>query len=202
MTTFFSEGALQTSAALAVAGVVGLLFGFVLERAGFGSSRKLVSIFYLRDFAVFKVMFTAIVVAMLGARLLSGAGLVDLGTWNQLETFLLPQTVAGLVFGAGFVMGGWCPGTALVGFASGRSDALVFLGGVAGGSVLYAFTFPAFEGFATRGGGVSTLADVLGLSPTVLAVLVAALAVLAFIGADRLVKWNASRHTALPEAQS
>ena len=201
-TTFFSEGALQTPLALAVAGLVGLAFGFVLERAGFGSSRKLVSIFSQRDFAVFKVMFTAIVVAMLGARLLEGAGLVDLGTWHQLETFLLPQTVAGLVFGAGFVMGGWCPGTALVGLSSGRSDALVFLGGVGGGSVLYAFVFPAIERFATKGGGVSTLPEVLGVPALLLALIIAALAVAAFIGADRLVAWNARRRGTLPEAQS
>lgn len=193
MTTFFSEGALHTPLALAVAAVIGLLFGFVLERAGFGSSRKLVSIFYLRDFAVFKVMFTAIIVAMLGARGLAAAGLVDLSTWYQLETFLLPQAVAGLVFGAGFVIGGWCPGTALVGLGSGRSDALVFLGGAAGGSVIYAFAYPAFERFATRGGGVSTLPDVFHISPALAAGLIAALAVAAFVGADRLVAWRARR---------
>jgi hypothetical protein len=193
MTTFFSDGALSTGPALAVAALVGVVFGFVLERAGFGSSRKLVSIFYLRDFAVFKVMFTAIVVAMLGARGLELAGLVELSTWYQLETFLLPQTLAGLLFGAGFVMGGWCPGTALVGCASGRADALVFLGGVAGGSAAYALVYPAIEGFATRGGGVSTLPELVGLSPTLFALLVAGLAVLAFKGTDRLVAWNARR---------
>ncbi len=198
MSTFFSDGTLQSAPALAVAGVVGTVFGFVLERAGFGSSRKLVSIFYLRDFAVFKVMFTAIVVAMLGARGLELAGLVDLSSWYQLETFLLPQTVAGLIFGAGFVIGGWCPGTALVGCVSGRSDALVFLGGVAGGSVAYALVYPAIEGFATRGGGVSTVPEVLGLSPTLFAVLVAVLAVAAFKGADRLVAWNARRSLGVP----
>ncbi|MDP1922196.1 MAG: YeeE/YedE thiosulfate transporter family protein [Myxococcales bacterium] len=193
MSTFFSEGALQSREALMVAGVVGTIFGFVLERAGFGSSRKLVSIFYLRDFAVFKVMFTAIVVAMLGARGLEQVGLVNLESWYQLETFLVPQTVAGLVFGAGFVMGGWCPGTAVVGCATGRSDALVFLGGVAGGSVVYALVYPAIEGFATQGGGVSTLPGVLGISPALLSVLVALLAVGLFIGADRLAAWKATR---------
>ena len=87
---------------------------------------------------VFKVLFTAIVVAMLGARLLASTGAANLATWYQLETFLLPQTVAGLVFGVGFVMGGWCPGTALVGLVSGRADALFFLVG--------AFAIAAFFG--------------------------------------------------------
>lgn len=197
-TTFFSEGTLGTSEALIAAAFIGVAFGFVLERAGFGSSKKLVSIFYLKDFAVFKVMFTAIVVAMLGARLLASTGAANLDAWYQLETFLLPQTVAGLVFGVGFVMGGWCPGTALVGAVSGRADALVFLGGVSLGSVLYALIFPAIESFATHGGGgVSTLHEALGLSPGVLALLVGALAIAAFYGSDRLVAWNA-RRTLMP----
>ena len=195
-TTFFSEGTLGSSAALTMAAFVGVLFGFVLERAGFGSSRKLVSIFYLRDFAVFKVMFTAIVVAMLGARAFEAAGLVDLSTWYQLETFLVPQTVAGLLFGAGFVMGGWCPGTAVVGCATGRKDALVFLGGVGGGSLLYMAVYPALAGWVTRSDGVSTLPDLLGMSPAVTAVGVAVFAVAAFLGADRLVAWNARRMAA------
>lgn len=192
--TFFSEGALGSGAAMAAAAVIGVGFGFALERAGFGSSRKLVSIFYLKDFAVFKVMFTAIVVAMLGARLLAATGAVNLDTWYQLETFLLPQTVAGLVFGVGFVMGGWCPGTALVGAASGRGDALVFLGGVALGSVGYGFVFPAIESFSKHGGGgVSTLQDSIGLPAGVMALLVVLLAIGAFVGSDRLVAWKARR---------
>ena len=65
-----------------VAFVIGIGFGFALERAGFGSARKLVSQFYLDDMAVFKVMFTAIVTAMLGVTYLSWIG--------------LPRPVAGL----------------------------------------------------------------------------------------------------------
>jgi hypothetical protein len=194
MTTFFSNGTLGTTSALIAAAFIGVAFGFVLERAGFGSSKKLVSIFYLRDFAVFKVMFTAIVVAMFGSRLLAWTGVVNLDHWYQLETFLLPQTIAGLVFGVGFVMGGWCPGTALVGAVSGRGDALLFLGGVSLGSLLYAFVFPSIEAFSAHGGGgVSTLHDALGLSPGVMALIVGALAVAAFVGSDRLVAWNARR---------
>ena len=63
---------------LAIALVCGLGFGFALERAGFGSARKLTAVFYLYDMAVVKVMFTAIVTAMTGLFLLSAAGLMDL----------------------------------------------------------------------------------------------------------------------------
>lgn len=195
--TFFSEGTLGSGKAMIAAAGIGVGFGFALERAGFGSSKKLVSIFYLRDFAVFKVMFTAIVVAMLGARLLAAAGAANLDAWYQMETFLLPQTVAGLVFGVGFVMGGWCPGTALVGAVSGRGDALVFLGGVALGSVGYALVFPALESFSKHGGGgVQTLQDAIGVPSGVMALIVVILAIGAFIGSDRLVAWNARRAVA------
>ena len=194
--TFFSEGTLGTSQALMVAAAIGIAFGFFLERAGFGSSKKLVSIFYLKDFAVFKVMFSAIIFAMLGARVLAATGVADLGDWYQLETFLWPQIAGGLLFGVGFVMGGWCPGTALVGVASGRGDALVFLGGAAIGSLGYALVFPEIEPFSVSGAaGVSTLQDTLGLSPGLMALIVTVLAIGAFFGSNRLVAWKARRAT-------
>ena len=56
--TFFSDGRLDTVAAFALAGVIGVSFGFWLERAGFGSSRRLAGVFYGRDFAVIQVMFS------------------------------------------------------------------------------------------------------------------------------------------------
>lgn len=193
LATYFSEGTLGTTEALLVAAAIGVAFGFFLERAGFGSSRKLVSIFYLRDFAVFKVMFTAILTAMLGARVLALTGAADLGAWYHLETFLLPQVVAGLLFGAGFVVGGWCPGTALVGVASGRGDALTFLGGAAVGSLAYALLFPSIADFSAEGGGVSTLPDVLGTSQEFATLLVVLLALAAFRASDLLVASRARR---------
>jgi hypothetical protein len=63
---FYKLGAFGDETSLVVAFLVGIGFGFALERAGFGSAKKLVSQFYLDDLAVFKVMFTAIVTAMLG----------------------------------------------------------------------------------------------------------------------------------------
>lgn len=193
-TTYFSEGTLGTSGALMAAAAIGIAFGFFLEKAGFGSSRKLVSIFYLKDFAVFKVMFTAIVTALIGVRVLSVTGAVDLGTWYQMETFLWPQIAAGLLFGVGFVMGGWCPGTAVVGVASGRGDALMFLGGATLGSLAYAVVFPALKSFAGAGScGVATLPETFGISPGVTTLLVVLMAIGAFVGSDRLVAWRASR---------
>lgn len=182
LSTFFSEGALSTPAAFVVAGLVGLAFGFWLERAGFGSSRKLTSIFYFDDFAVLKVMFTAIVTALLGLRLLTVLDLVDPSTIHHLETFASAQAVGGLVFGVGFVVGGWCPGTALVGLASGKGDALVFLGGAMLGSLGFAWAWPAVKGLATAGAcGVCELPERLGLPAGLTTLLVVAVALGAFL---------------------
>jgi uncharacterized membrane protein YedE/YeeE len=187
LATFFSDGRLDTAGAFLMAGLIGLAFGFWLERAGFGSSRKLTSIFYLRDFAVLQVMFTAIVTALLGMRVLVVLGALDPATVYQMDTFLAPQVVGGLVFGVGFVMGGWCPGTALVGLGSGKGDALVFLGGAALGSLVYAWAWPSVEGFATSGAcAACTLPDTFGLSPGTTTLLVVLLALAAFAGVEAL----------------
>ncbi len=177
LSTFFSDGALSTTAAFALAGLLGLSFGFWLERAGFGSSRRLTAIFHFEDFTVLKVMFTAILTALLGLRLLTVLGLVDPGAIHHLETFAGAQAVGGLLFGTGFVVGGWCPGTALVGAAAGEGDALAFLGGALLGSLVFAALWPALQGLAMAGAcGVCELPARLGLSAgstTFLVVLVA-----------------------------
>ena len=92
---------------LAFALIAGLLFGFFLERAGFGSARKLTAIFYLQDFAVLKVMFTAVVVGAVGLLLLGGAELLDSALLAIPPTYLWPQAVGGLLIGLGFVLGGY-----------------------------------------------------------------------------------------------
>ncbi len=145
----FSEfGAFSAEAGLVFAFLIGIGFGFALEQAGFGSARKLVSQFYLTDLAVFKVMFTAIVTAMLGLFYLSWMGFVDLSLVYLTPTHLLPQVLGGLILGAGFIIGGYCPGTSVVAMATGRIDALVFLVGVTLGIFGFGEAFPRIQAFA------------------------------------------------------
>lgn len=187
MSTFFSEGRLDTTAAFALAGAIGVGFGWSLERAGFSSSRRLAGVFYGRDFAVIQVMFSAIVTAMLGLRALVVLGLLDPATVNHMESFFGPQVVGGLIFGVGFVMGGWCPGTALVGLASGKADALIFLLGAGLGSLVYAAAWPSLAAFSTSGAcGVCTLPERFGLSPGVTAAAVTGVALTAFVVVEAL----------------
>ena len=127
--------------------VFGLFFGLSLERGGLGNPHKLTGVFYLRDFTVPKVMFTAIVVAAIGLYLLSDLHLLDMERVYIIPTFFWPQIVGGALFGVGFIISGYCPGTAVVGLASGRLDALVTILGVGAGSFLFAVLFPFLEGF-------------------------------------------------------
>jgi uncharacterized membrane protein YedE/YeeE len=92
-------------------------------------------------------MFTAIVVAMLGLFGLSALGALDFGQVYVNETYLWPQLVGGLIFGCGFVIGQYCPGTAIVACATGKFDAMAFIGGFFAGIVGFIFAFPLFAAF-------------------------------------------------------
>jgi len=150
---------------LAMALVLGAGFGFCLERAGFGSARKLTAVFYLYDMAVVKVMFTAIVTAMTGLFVLSALGLLDLRELYLEPTNLAAQSLGGLVFGAGFVIGGYCPGTSIAAMATGRKDGMAFALGMLAGVYAYAEFTPGIDAWIKAGAtGEMTLPSVTGLS--------------------------------------
>jgi hypothetical protein len=130
---------------LAIAVALGFGFGFCLERAGFGSARKLTAVFYLFDMAVVKVMFTAIVTCMTGIALLSAVGAVDVSQFYVEPTALAAQLVGGLLFGAGFMVGGYCPGTSMAAIATGRKDGAAFALGMLAGVWAFAELTPGLE---------------------------------------------------------
>ena len=125
MTAILPLSFASDDARLLTAIVIGGAFGFALERGGFGNARKLAAQFYLNDMTVFKVMFTAILVALTGVYTLAGLGVVDLSAIWINPTFLWAELVGGFLLGLGFIMSGLCPGTSLVSAASGRLDAVV-----------------------------------------------------------------------------
>ena len=188
-TPLFKYGAFGDETSLVIAFVIGIGFGFFLERAGFGSARKLVSQFYLNDLAVFKVMFTAIVTAMLGVTYLAWMGVLDLSLVYLTPTYLWPGIVGGLVLGVGFVVGGYCPGTSVASMATGRLDGLAFVLGLPVGTLAFAELFPLAKGFYESGHfGTQTLPGVLGLPYGVVVFLVVLMAVAGFAGASWLEK--------------
>lgn len=121
----------------------GFLFGFVLENAGFGSPSKLTAQFRLSDWSVFKVMFTAIVVAATGLYVLQLAGLIQTDAIFVPSALLMAAGIGGVLVGAGFAIGGYCPGTSVVGLFSGRLDAAVFLVGLVIGTFAFAGLYGA-----------------------------------------------------------
>ena len=140
-------GGMSVTAYLAAAVVLGFSFGFFLERAGFGSAKNLSAIFILRDFRVFRVLFSAVITGMLGIHLLGGFGVLDLHLLEIGPTFFWSMLAGGLVFGVGFYVGGFCPGTAAVALARGRWDGAFFLVGIALG--IYGFAL-LFDGVGTE----------------------------------------------------
>ncbi|BDG06035.1 YeeE/YedE thiosulfate transporter family protein [Anaeromyxobacter oryzae] len=138
-------------AEMLVSVLVGMGFGFALERAGFGTARNLAAVFYGRDFRVLRVMFTAIVTAMLGLYGLDLLGILPLSSIGILDTFAGGQLVGGLLVGAGFIVGGYCPGTSIVAGVSGKIDALLFMGGILVGTAAYTLGADAFAPLASSG---------------------------------------------------
>jgi hypothetical protein len=76
---------------------------------------------------------------------LGRSGAIDLTTIYLPPTNLLPQVVGGVIFGAGFAIGGYCPGTSCVAAAAGRGDAAALVGGMLAGTVAFAEAFPLLE---------------------------------------------------------
>jgi len=181
---FFKFGLFGDYVSLIVAFVIGIGFGFFLERAGFGSARVLAAQFYFTDMRVFKVMFSAIVTAMIGLTYLSWIGFLDLALVYSTPTYILPQVTGGALLGVGFVIGGYCPGTSCVAAATGRLDGIVFLAGIVAGIFAFGELYPLLKGFySSTPMGSITLPGILGISQGLAVFLVAAMAIGGFAGA-------------------
>jgi len=139
--TMFARDALNSPTAFLCALILGVAFGWCLEQAGFGSSRRIAGVFYFKDMSVIKVMFSAVITSVIGLGLLFAFGILRPESVFIQPAILGAQVVGGLIFGIGFAMSGWCPGTATVGAASGKLDAVVFVVGVMLGSYIFNLSF-------------------------------------------------------------
>jgi hypothetical protein len=184
---FYKYGMFGDEMSLIIAFVIGTGFGFFLERAGFGSARKLVAQFYLTDMAVFKVMFSAIVTALLGVTYLGWMGVLDLGQVYLVPTYLGPQLLGGLLLGVGFVIGGYCPGTSVAALSTGRVDGMAYALGIFAGTVAYGESYGAVKDFVNAGArGALTLPEALNLPWGVVVFAVVLIAVGGFYGATAI----------------
>lgn len=122
----------------------GLLFGFLLQKGGVTDYDVLLGQLLLKDFTVVKVMMSAVITGMVGIEILRSLGFVRL---HPKPGSLGSSVPGGLIFGFGFALLGYCPGTMAGAVGEGRLDALV--GGVPGiliGAWLFAIVYPRLQG--------------------------------------------------------
>ncbi len=151
MYPLFTTGAIDGNLNLFYAIFIGIAFGFILERAGFGKSTHIAPIFYFRNLRVAETMVSAIITT---ATLITFAvynGWVDYNKIFIPLTYVWPYLVGGILFGLGMVMSGWCPGTSVVGLATGKIDALAFILGLLVGMFIYFDEFDKIINFANSG---------------------------------------------------
>ena len=155
-------------------GVIGFAFGFTLEMSGFGNSRKLAAQFYFTDLTVLKVMFTAIVTAMVLTFGAVGLGVLNFSQVWVNPTYLSSGILGGLIMGVGFIVGGFCPTTSLAAASTGKIDGMFFVGGGFFGALLFSETEKYFDNWYTNSGyfGRLTLDQVFGLPIGVVVLLV------------------------------
>lgn len=127
--------AVESGGRLLAAILFGLAFGFLLQKGGVGKYHVLIGQLLLQDFTVVKVMLTAIVVGMIGIFILHRFAKVNL---HIKPTRIGPNIIGGLIFGAGFALIGYCPGTVAAALGQGSYDALFAMAGLVAGSYLYA----------------------------------------------------------------
>lgn len=168
--------------------VGGFLFGYFIESAGLSSPRKLTAQFALRDWTVFRVMFTAIVVAAIGLWLFDVAGWLRFDALKIPTLFFWAMALGGALLGAGMAVGGYCPGTSVVGLFAGRLDAIFFMVGMMIGMAVFAMSYDAIEPIFQTGKGPTgqTLAGLTGLPTWLWLLALAAMAWGGFLVGTRL----------------
>ena len=119
-----------------VAGMIfGFAFGFLLQKGGVGKFNILIGQLLLQDWTVAKIMLTAIIVGMIGVFALHHFAKVNL---HIKPTRIGSNIIGGLLFGVGFALIGYCPGTAAAALGQGSWDAIFAMGGLVAGSWIFA----------------------------------------------------------------
>ena len=166
--------------------VLGVGFGFALNKAGLTRYHKIVNVFRLTDLAVLKFMMSGLVVSMIGLYTLRALGLLTFPTVPA--TYIAGNLIGGLIFGVGMAAAGLCPGTCAAGAGEGRLDYLVpgllgFLVGAAIYGLIYPSVFPAIAAIANYGSIVA--GQLFNVSDWLLIGLFAVMSVLLFYLIDR-----------------
>ncbi len=144
--------------------LTGILFGFFLQKGEVLRFERQVGFMLLKDMTIIKFMLTAVLVGMVGIYACQGMGLISL---SIKATNVAAIVVGGLLFGIGWAVAGFCPGTSVGALAEGRVHAVWAILGMLVGAAFYAEIYPAVEKTLLTWGnyGKITLPQVLGISP-------------------------------------
>ena len=146
--------------------VTGLFFGFLLQKGRVLRFEKQVGAMLLKDMTILKFMLSAIIVGMVGVELMSGAGIITMSHKPMNVGALL---VGGALFGAGWAVMGYCPGTSMGALGEGRWHAIFAIAGMVTGASIYAELYPFFKSTVLSWAdyGKIGLPEALGVSPWV-----------------------------------
>ena len=164
--------------------LLGIVFGFLLQKGGVAKYHILIGALLLEDFTVMKVMLTAIVVGMVGVLTLHHWGLIQL---HIKPTRYAANIIGGLLFGVGFGLMAYCPGTGAAAVGQGNFDALFGVLGLVAGSYLFAEASGVLQRTVNTWGdrGKITLADLFHVRREPFAAVFVPLLVLVLIALER-----------------
>jgi uncharacterized membrane protein YedE/YeeE len=147
--------------------VTGVLFGFLLQKGRVLRFDKQVGAMLLKDMTIFKFMLSAILVGMVGIILLTDAGIVNT---SHKSMNLGGVLLGGALFGAGWAVMGFCPGTSIGALGEGRWHAVFAIMGMVAGAALYAQLYPFLKStvLAWKDFGKLGLPEAMGISPWVI----------------------------------
>ena len=143
--------------------ITGFLFGFFLQKGQILRYEKQLGFLRLKDMTLIKFMFSAIITGMLGIYFFKDLGLIELSLKG---TLILAQVAGGLLFGIGWALFGYCPGTAIGALGEGRLHAVSGVVGMLFGAAVYAEIYPALKANILKYGdlGKITLPEVIGVN--------------------------------------
>ncbi|MFN9575963.1 MAG: YeeE/YedE thiosulfate transporter family protein [Gemmatimonadota bacterium] len=154
--------------------LVGVARGAFIQRVGASSPAMILENLRLKDLSVIKFMATTIAVGSILAYLLAAGGAPM--HFDIKPTYVIGVALGGLVFGVGFALGGYCPGTCVVGIGEGRKDAWAAIAGGVAGAFVFTLLWPVLEPALIKpfNYGKVTVPQLLGASPVVAAAVLAA----------------------------
>lgn len=140
--------------------LIGLLFGFVLQKAGAANPQRIIDMLRLKDFHLMKTIFLGIGLSSLLLFAMMALGIVDNSNLS-VKTAYIGVIIGGAIMGMGWAIAGFCPGTGIVAAGAGRKDALVFMLGGLVGAFIFILVYGSLKStfiFDKLGGGKATLA--------------------------------------------